>query len=140
MIEQLVARIKQTVPELRLVGRAAEFQAAVENNPKATPACFVVPVQEQPGRSISSDVLQQEVTATVGVILVVRNVGDTLGAGAGADLETLRKAVRSQVFGWQAGPGLDPFERGRGQLLAFRDGHVWWQDQFITSYYDRSAL
>jgi hypothetical protein len=25
-----------------------------------------------------------------------------------------------------------------GRLLAFRDGHMWWQDVFRTAYFDRS--
>jgi hypothetical protein len=140
MIEQLVERIKTTVPALRLVGRAAEFQAAVESNPKVTPACYVVPILEQPGPSVDADIMQQRITVTVGVIFVVRNVGDTVGAAASADLEGLRRAVRDQVYGWVAAPGMDPFERGTGHLLTFRDGHVWWQDLFITSYFDRSVL
>lgn len=140
MIEQTVERIKSTVPALRLVGRAAEFQAAAERNPAVTPACFVVPMLEQPGPSMAASVMQQQITATVGIIFVVRNLSDVAGAAAGAELETLRRAVREQLYGWAPAPGLDPFERGTGHLLTFRDGHVWWQDLFITSYYDRSVL
>lgn len=140
MINQTVERIQLQVPEFRLVGRAAEFQTAVESNPTAAPACFVIPMREQPGSSISASVLQQKVTLTLGVVFAVRNLGDRLGAAAGADLELLRKAVREQLYGWTPDPAFDPLERGLGQLLAFRDGYAWWQDLFITSYYDRSIL
>ncbi|OON62285.1 hypothetical protein B0920_02060 [Massilia sp. KIM] len=140
MINQLIERIDTMVPQLRLVGGAIDFQAAVENNPKATPACFVIPMREQPGPSIASDVMQQKVTASIGVVLVVRHLGDTTGAGAGNDLEVLRRQVREQIYGWTPDPAIAPLERGAGQLLAFRDGHAWWQDLFTTSYYDRSVL
>lgn len=140
MIDTVIERITSTVPALRLVGRAVDFQTAVEKNPTAVPACFVIPMREQPGRAIDANVMQQKVTVTLGVIFVVRNVGDTLGGAAGADVEQLRLAVRAQLYGWTPDPAYDPLERGLGQLLAFRDGHAWWQDQFITSYYDRSLL
>ena len=140
MINLTVERIETTVSGFKLVGGAIDFQAAVESNPKAVPACFVIPMREQPGPSIAADILQQKVTVTIGVILVVRNLGDQIGAAAGADLEQLRRAVREQLYGWTPDPVFDPFERGMGQLLAFRDGHAWWQDLFTTSYYDRSVL
>lgn len=140
MIEAVVQRIKETVPEIRLVGRAAEFQVAAETNPTATPACFVIPMNELPGSPAAANVMIQRVDVTVGVIFVVKNLSDNKGAAAGVDLDVLRQKVRDQVFGWSAAPELDPFARGSGQLLAFREGHIWWQDLFITSYYDRSVL
>ncbi len=139
MIKALVTRIKATVPELKLVGEAADFQAAAENNPLATPCCFVFLMDETPGRS-ATDVLLQKVEATVGIVFVVKNLKDTKGAAARDALDELRKKVKDQVFGWQASTEFDPFERGASRLLAFRDGHAWWQDLYLTSYYDRSSL
>jgi hypothetical protein len=138
MINDIIARLKATVPMLKLVGGAADFQAAVEANPPATPAVFVIPVEDMPGARFAADVTMQRVTATVGLVLVVRNLADKHGAAASTDMEVLRQAVKDQVFGWQAKPELDPFERGPGKHLAFRDGHVWWQDTLVTSYIDRS--
>ncbi|MBI3712595.1 MAG: hypothetical protein HY253_06495 [Burkholderiales bacterium] len=139
MINALKERIKQTVPELKFVGEAADFQAAAESNPLVTPACFVLLMDERPGKS-QTDVLVQRVEATVGVAFVVKNLKDTKGAAARGALDALRKKVKEQVFGWQASAEFDPFERGASRLLAFRDGHVWWQDLYLTSYYDRSLL
>jgi hypothetical protein len=95
---------------------------------------------DQPGPCVSADIMQQRVVVTVALIFVVRNLSDATGAAAAADLDGLRRAARAQMYGWAAAPEFDPFERGNGHLLAFRDGHVWWQDLFITSYYDRSVL
>lgn len=139
MINALKERIKQTVPELKFVGEAADFQAAAESNPLATPACFVFLMDERPGRS-QTDVLVQQVEATVGIAFVVKNLKDTKGAAARGALDDLRRKVKEQIFGWQASVEFDPFERGASRLLAFRDGHVWWQDLYLTSYYDRSLL
>lgn len=140
MIEALKARIKATVPEIKFVGEAADFQSAAESNPKVTPACFVIPLEEMPAPNQMGDILIQKVQATVGIVLVVRNLSDSKGAAARLSMDAIRKLVKDQVYGWQALPALDPFERGSSHLLAFRDGHVWWQDIYLTSYYDRSVL
>lgn len=139
MIDELIARIKATVPALKAVGTAANFQVAVENNPAVTPCCFVITLDEQPGPNKLADcVVQQHVNLTVGIILVVRNLKDARGEAAGVDMETLRKLVKDQVFGWQVSSEFDPFERGGSHLLTFKDGHMWWQDLYITAYEDRS--
>lgn len=140
MIDALKARIAETVPDIKFVGEAADFQSAAESNPKVTPACFVIPLDETPVPNQMGNIVIQEVSATVGIVLVVRNLADNKGVAARVSLEALRKLVKDQVYGWQANADLAPFERGKSHLLAFRDGHVWWQDLYITSYYDRSVL
>lgn len=142
MIEALKAHLRLTVPQLKLVGGGPEFQVVGDkgSNPAATPAAYVFLLAENPQPNEWADIVQQRVQAAVSVVLVVRNVGDSTGEKAMVDLDGLRKLVKSQVFGWQASPELDPFTRGRGELLTFRDGHVWWQDAYLTAYIDRSEL
>ena len=140
MIDEIKARIAATVPMLKLVGEAADFQSAVETNPTLTPACFVYLLEEKPEPCATGNLLIQRVHAGVGVVLVVKNLKDNKGVAARGDMETLRKLVKAALFGWQPTTGLDPLERGNGFLLAFRDGHMWWQDSFLTQYYDRSEL
>jgi hypothetical protein len=139
MIDAIKARLTQNVPAIKFVGEAADFQSAAENNPKTTPACFVIPMDETPAPNQMGDIVIQRVRATVGIVLVVRNLTDAKGVAARVDMAALRKQVKDQVYGWQATPQLDPFERGNSHLLAFRDGHMWWQDLYITAFYDRSA-
>lgn len=139
MIEALKARIKATVPELKLVGGAADFQAAAETNPTATPACYVFLMSENPDPS-ETDLLQQRVSASIGIAFCVKNVKDAKGAIATDLLDVLRKKVKDQIFGWPPSEEHDPLERGVSRLLAFRDQHVWWQDLYSTAYFDRSEL
>lgn len=141
MINELILRIRELVPEAKFVGEAADFQSAVESNPIDTPAVFVVELEETAAPSQFSDVVvSQRVRAAVGIVLVVKNLSDAKGVAARGELRALRQLVKDQVFGWQAAAMYDPFERGHSHLLAFRDGHVWWQDQYLTSFYDRSVL
>lgn len=140
MIEALKAHLRANVPALKLVGGGAEFQSAVDKaNPIAVPACYVFMLAENPLPNEWADIIQQRVEAAVAVVLVVRNLGDNTGEKALVDMDGLRKLVKDQVFGWQASPELDPFSRGRGEILGWRDGHLWWQDAYLTAYIDRST-
>lgn len=140
MIADFVAYLQASVPALKQVGAAAQFQSAVESNPKATPAAFVISLGDDPGASAMADQIIQRVATTLGVVLVVRNLSDSKGVAAGEDMEALRAAVKAALLGWQPAPEYDPLQRGRGTLLAFKDGHMWWQDIYLTASYDRSVL
>ena len=72
-------------------------------------------------------------TVALGIVMAVRNVADPKGNAASVDMEALRIAVRTALLGWNA-TGTDPFEFAAGGLLAFRDGHLWWQDSYRTAY------
>lgn len=125
---------------LKLVGAAADFQAAAESNPGATPAAYVIPLEEAPNPNQLDNLVIQRVVASVGIILAVRNVSDVTGKASELDMTTLRTAIKALLLGWSPATGHDPLERGRGHLLAFRDSHMWWQDTYITAYYDRSQI
>jgi hypothetical protein len=140
MIDPVVTRLRDTVPALKLVGGAADFQNAAESKPKVTPAAFVIPLEEMPSPNSMGNVVIQRVAARIGVVWVVRNVSDTKGVQAKDDLDVLRKAGKDALLGWSPSGGFAPFERGPSALLAFRDGHMWWQDIYQTSFYDRSVL
>ena len=140
MISDVVTYLQTAVPALKLVGAAAQFQAAVESNPKATPAAFVISLGDDPGPSVMADQVIQRVATPLGIVLVVRNLSDTKGVAAGQDMEALRAAVKAALLGWQPAAEYDPLQRGRGTLLAFKDGHMWWQDIYLTATYDRSVL
>lgn len=139
MISETIGRIRDNVGTVKLIGGAAQFQAAAQANPRAVPAVFVIPLEENPSPNEVDSFVIQRVAVTIGVILVVRNVSDTTGEAAGEDMETLRKAVKDQLLGWQPSAEYDPLERGRSGLLTFKDSHMWWQDIYLTTFIDRSV-
>lgn len=133
MITETIARLQSQVAALKLVAGAAEFQAASESNPIATPAAYVLRLSEKAGAQEGMAKVIQRVAAEIGIVIVLRNVADPKGAAADSDLDALRSAVRTALLGWAA-PACDAFEYGAGGLLAFRDGHLWWQDSYQTAY------
>lgn len=139
MIDELIAQLR-TVPALKLVGGAVDLQAAAEEEPTITPAAFVIPLEENPGANELGNFVMQRVAVAVGVVLVVRNLTDTKGAAATVDMEALRQSTKAVLLGFAPNDACDPLERGQSALLAFKEGHMWWQDIYITAYYDRSVL
>lgn len=133
MIAEIIARLQSQVAALKLVAGAAEFGAAADANPIATPAAYVLRLSERGSESLTLARVEQRVGVEIGVVLALRNAADPLGAAANADLEALRASVRTALLGWVA-PSCDPFIFGAGGLLAFKDGHLWWQDSFSTAY------
>lgn len=121
---------------LKLVGNAADFQTAADANPTAAPAVYVLQLEEVPEPS-DVDVIVQRVTAYMGIAFAVRNVADAKGAAARADLESMRANVKQLLYGWQPAEGYFPLERGRSSLLGFKNSHLWWQDIYVSAYYDK---
>ena len=140
MIAETIARLQADVPTLKLVAGAAGFQKASETNPAATPAAFVFLVRDVAGPNPVAPDVHQRVGAEIAVVLVIKNVADPQGNAAGQDMDTLRGEVKAVLLGWPPAAGCDALERGTGNLLAFREGHLWWQDTYNTAFYDRSVL
>jgi hypothetical protein len=137
MIQEIIDRLG-SVAELKLVGGAAAFQAAAEKNPNLTPCAFVFPLEEDAAPNQNVNIVLQRVTAKVAVMLVVRNVSDAQGVAAGLDMTVLRQAVKASLLGWQPNAECDPLQRGAANLMLFKDGYMWWQDVYVTAFYDRS--
>lgn len=132
-LEPVIARIDTACPLFKLVDGVAEF-AVLDGKPKATPACYVVPLSERDDGADDMDAEDQQIAASFGLIIAVSNVSTPGGRAALADLQTLRKSARSALLGWVP-DGCDMsvlFDRG--SLIAIQSGVVWWQDAFRTAY------
>lgn len=142
MIDAVIAHLEahKAALGLRLVAGAAEFQAAADTNPTAVPAAYVLALSEVAGPNPVAPDVHQRVAVEIGVVYVVRNVADAKGAAARADMEVLRAAGKAKLLGWSPAAGYDALERSRSQLLAFKDGFMWWQDGYTTAFFDRSVL
>ena len=138
-LASILAHIKNLCPALRQVGGAAEFSALPEAGPQAVPAAFVVPLEERAGHNALDTGISQRVDTRFGVILAVRNLRDGVGAAANDDLETLRRAVKDALLGWQPAGADDVCTFGGGRVLQLANQVLWWQDDFLTAYYERKV-
>jgi hypothetical protein len=130
----LIARLSDT-GLFRLVGGAAEFGTAEDTAPP-TPAAFVLTLGEDSNAKppFTSDSIQR-VTRLYGVIQCVRNVRDASGAAATAALKDVRRPMLKQLIGWEPFAGGEPLIFMRGRLLKFQSGLLWWQDDFLTTFF-----
>lgn len=133
----IIAHIKSNCPALRQVGGAAEFSALPEAGPQAVPAAFVVPLEERAGSNQLDTGISQRVDVRFGVILAVRNLRDGTGAAANDDLAMLRRVVKDALLGRQPAGADDVCLFGGGRVLQLNNQVLWWQDDFVTAYYER---
>jgi len=122
------------------VGGAAQLSAVTADSLTRSPTAYVVLVDETPsGNEIACGPERQRVTATVGIVIGVRTINDRRGDKARDELATLRKQLRSSLFGWAPTAEHDPLLLGRGNLLKMLPGAIYWLDRFTTKYYEEAA-
>ena len=104
-VTNIIRAIRARCPALgnRVFG-AARFGALTEAqaiNPQALPAVYVLCLRED------ADDLQrtensyyQEITATIGVVIVASNTEDERGQDSAAQIETVARAVNAAILGW----------------------------------------
>lgn len=132
MIEQVIARVDAQVPQFKLVGEAADFQAAAEINPTAGPACFIFMTGESGIDNATTGRPRQRVHVNFAVVYAVKNVKDVKGKGNTQTLAPLKEAVRNALVGWMPTTAIDRIQFVSGNQMAFRQGWQWWMDTFKT--------
>lgn len=138
-LASIIAHLVDAVPALKLVGGAAQFERAAAGL-AALPAAFVLPAKETAEESPFMDQTVQQLVAVEFVVLVAaRNLTDDEGAAAIESLETVRKAIRSALLNWAPDTISHGCEFLSGEILAFENGVLWWQDTYRTAYLIRSA-
>jgi hypothetical protein len=96
------------------------------------PAAFVIPGDESIGES--PDVIWQpriQVVEQVSIILVVRNVADSLGAAATAAMMTLSEEVKKALHGWRP-EGRSALAFVGASPVGFDDQILVWSESFAT--------
>ena len=129
--DMVVARVARQVPELQLVGGAADYAAVKELRSFRTPSAYVIFAEERNTGKVptSIGVCAQESLVEFGVVLALRNWREARGEQMQADMRQLIGQVRAvhighkpaaagaRVIGWQSGKVLD-YDAG---VLLFAD-------------------
>lgn len=139
-VQPVANRIRTLVPDLRLVGLAADYAAVKSLRDFTPPSVFVVLAQEKfqenpPGhgqRGEQVKVSQRGIVA-VGVVIVGRNYREQHGAQLSGAMNALIGSVRAQLSGWVPNvPGARAFQLQRGDLLQYDDATALWCDVWQT--------
>lgn len=109
-VEDVVARLKNRAPILKIVGDAAALAAALDSKPRNAPAAYVL-TEERGGQvKYMGSVAHQNVGVSIQVVLFVRSAAEeNTGAGARESMSQVIAQVKAALFGWSPS---DPF----GQL------------------------
>ncbi len=130
----VIARLTE-LTELRLVDGAAGLQAALDAQPRAMPAAFVL--VEESGRA-SGDYAEhyaQPMDAVVKVVLFVRHAAG--GAKAVVEMEDVERAVRTKLRDWSPGYPFEPLWIANSGADQFFAGQLTRQVIFRTQYRDQ---
>lgn len=111
----------------RQVAGAADF-SAIQRAHIDTPAVFVIRLNRDAGNNTAINAVVQSVEPTFGVVLVVRNARDARGADSSDELEGYCAQIEGWLLGWKPAGSKRGLEYGGGDLLAFNDDRLFWQE------------
>jgi hypothetical protein len=129
----------QIKPIFEAVLGAANIQEALkEGIGKRSNAAFLLPGARRPGRNERATGVGrpfQKMELTFAVLIAVRTLKDPLGKKATGILEQLVRQLEDSLLGYTP-PQMDTgILLAGGRLVKLKDGELWWQEMFKTSYY-----
>jgi len=127
----IVARLRAQVPELHLVGGAADYAAVKELAAFRTPSAYVVFAEETNTGKMPTGAFAcaLECQASFGVVLALRHWREQLGEQLHQDARRLVGAVRSALVGHRP-PGARVVGWQSGKVLDYDAGVLLWADVY----------
>lgn len=101
-LDPVEQRLRSQVSTLRLVGNAADLHTAINAQPNAVPAAFVLRQErgDEPHGYSGGDLVQR-VRVSIQVVLWVRNyAASSTGSGARKEMDALQQSVRKALVNW----------------------------------------
>jgi len=134
-LSEVIQRLRAKVPLAKIIGTAADLEAAVDVPPNAQPAVYVL-MDERGGQSkYSGQATIQNVDVTVKIIRLVRSVaGEKRGSGAREKADELTAQIRAALIGWTPGSAFQALTLMSGRDDRYRAGWLAGQEHFQTSY------
>lgn len=138
-LSSIVSRIDALCPAFKVVGGAADLDAALTASAPAAPACYVVPLADTTVQTVGTAFVLQTVEVEFGAIIVLRNTRSSAGSEGLADLDTLRQSLRDALLNHTPTGAVQPITFTHGALFDFKPGLMWWQDGYRTAHHIRST-
>lgn len=116
-----------------LIERAAGL-LALDGQLPTVPALYVYMGEEGGSANSRANGVRQDVECDVVCLIVTSQLADRTGGAASGEIEALKSAVRDCLIGYQPDEQSRPITLGGGTLIRARQGQIWWEYQFTTSY------
>ena len=114
---------------------AVDPETVIRNGIVTRDTAFVVPMGEiDTAGQVNTYVASQDIQETVGVMIAIRSINDRYGKDVNARLNTIKKAVRNIITGWEIEQGYSSFVFTQGEVVEFLKGGVFWMEQYTTTY------
>lgn len=122
-IPALAGRVQGAAKLAELTQRGAAAQA--------DRAAFVLPLGLRGGQAdATAGLFRQQIDQLVGVVLMVRNLGDATGEKAAGELEELVDDVIRAIAGWAPDEAIGVFVLVKGELISIAAGTITYQLDF----------
>lgn len=132
----VVNRLREPGSPLRYVGNAADLGAALDQQPAAVPAAYVVRQERaRASAGASGGVLIQQMAVDVVVVLYVRNHAQAAhGAAALEEMAAVIGYVRTQLLNWRADNGVEPLTMNASRDEGYKAGLLINQELYRSEY------
>lgn len=140
-VQPILDRLRASVPALKLIETAANLRTALEQQPAAVPAAYVVTARSgREPKGATGGMLIQGVDVGVQVVLMVRNYAQAqTGASAAADMDALITAVDTALINWSPSQDFVPLYLGPGQDAPYGSGLLITHQTYRSRYRIQAA-
>ena len=134
MIDQIIAKIKKDIVDVKTVDKIAAM-SVLKNNPpsKMLPAIYVFPISKTAHKNELIGGISQKQDIIFGAAIAMSNKNDLAGGEKLNDIENLEDQINLSILGFSANSEISPIEYLRGQLVKIDNGVVWWLIEYRTS-------
>lgn len=119
--------------QFAVIERAAGL-AALDGQLPTVPALYIYMGEEGGAPNSRLNGVLQDVECDVICLIVTSQLADRTGGAASGEIESLKSAVRACLIGYQPEAQSRPMTLGGGALIRARQGQVWWEYTFTTSF------
>ncbi|MCK9389767.1 MAG: hypothetical protein M0Q22_15430 [Sulfuritalea sp.] len=130
-IDLIIAAIKARCASFgQRVSGAAEYKRLSETTNLATPAAYVIPLDDVAEGQQSENSYRQQIKDAIAIVVVLSNTADERGQTPLATVRTLRKELWKALLAWAPDAEHGRISYEGGQLLDLDRAHMYYQFEF----------
>lgn len=135
-ISQLIAHLREQVPDFQTVDGSAGYAAITSLRDFRPPCAYVLLARERGDGEVPKAGGRQRALVTFGVVIAVRNYRDLVGGESIEEISPLIGQARAALMGWTPpAQGGRPCQWLQGDVLDFDDSTLLWSDVFQTQHF-----
>lgn len=114
------------------VAGAAQFKLLPESAALTVPCAFVIPLDDNPGDSRSSNSVRQSLSDSFAVVVAISNAADERGQASAHTVDSIRSELWKALLGWRPDQRYDGIVYEGGSIVALDRARLWYQFDFAA--------